>query len=379
MKNVLVFFGGKSCEHDISIITGVLAVNSIDKELFNAIPIYVDKNGEWFTGECLKDIEWYKNKDAYKTKLTKVTFISGDDSLYSVTKNKIKPLYKIAVALNCMHGVNGEDGSLSGCMKLHNIPFSSPDIFASSFAIDKDFTKIVLSGLNVEKLPYARIFKNSYYLKKQSVVKMIEKKFGYPVIIKPATLGSSIGIEIAKSSEKLESCLDNAFKYDEKVIVEKALENFKEINCAAYRDNDKIIVSECEEPITSSEILSFKDKYLGSKGGATKKFPAEIPDSLRCKIRSITEKVYRKADVNGVIRIDYIVSNNKVYLNEVNTVPGSLAYYLFSDTIKGFTAMLTQILNDGISKHLRYMTRDFSYNSVVLKDVKGIKGGKTRR
>lgn len=378
MKNVLVFFGGKSCEHDISIITGVLAVNSIDKQLFNAIPVYVDKNGEWFSGDCLKDIEWYKDKDVNKSKLNKVSFISGSDVLYAVTKNKIKPLYKIAVALNCMHGVNGEDGSLSGLMKLHNIPFSSPDIFASSFAIDKDFTKIVLSGLNVDKLPYVRIFKNSYYLKKQSVVKMIEKKFGYPVIIKPSTLGSSIGIAVAKTGESLQNCLDNAFKYDEKVIVEKALENFKEINCAAYRDNDKIIVSECEEPITSSEILSFKDKYLGSKGGSVKKFPAEIPESIRSKIRSITEKIYRKADFNGVIRIDYILSNNRIYLNEVNTVPGSLAYYLFSDTIKGFTDMLTKILNDGISKHVRYMTRDFSYNSVVLKDIKGAKGGKSR-
>ena len=378
MKNVLVFFGGKSCEHDISIITGVLSVNSIDKQLFNAIPVYVDKNGEWFSGDCLKDIEWYKDKDVNKSKLNKVSFISGSDVLYAVTKNKIKPLYKIAVALNCMHGVNGEDGSLSGLMKLQNIPFSSPDIFASSFAIDKDFTKIVLSGLNVDKLPYVRIFKNSYYLKKQSVVKMIEKKFGYPVIIKPSTLGSSIGIAVAKTGESLQNCLDNAFKYDEKVIVEKALENFKEINCAAYRDNDKIIVSECEEPITSSEILSFKDKYLGSKGGSVKKFPAEIPESIRSKIRSITEKIYRKADFNGVIRIDYILSNNRIYLNEVNTVPGSLAYYLFSDTIKGFTDMLTKILNDGISKHVRYMTRDFSYNSVVLKDIKGAKGGKSR-
>ena len=378
MKNVLVFFGGKSCEHDISIITGVLSVNSIDKQLFNAIPVYVDKNGEWFSGDCLKDIEWYKDNDVNKSKLNKVSFISGSDVLYAVTKNKIKPLYKIAVALNCMHGVNGEDGSLSGLMKLQNIPFSSPDIFASSFAIDKDFTKIVLSGLNVDKLPYVRIFKNSYYLKKQSVVKMIEKKFGYPVIIKPSTLGSSIGIAVAKTGESLQNCLDNAFKYDEKVIVEKALENFKEINCAAYRDNDKIIVSECEEPITSSEILSFKDKYLGSKGGSVKKFPAEIPESIRSKIRSITEKIYRKADFNGVIRIDYILSNNRIYLNEVNTVPGSLAYYLFSDTIKGFTDMLTKILNDGISKHVRYMTRDFSYNSVVLKDIKGAKGGKSR-
>ena len=376
MKNVLVFFGGKSCEHDVSIITGVLTVNSINKELFNAIPIYVDKNGEWYTAEVLKDIEWYKSKNL--SKLTKVTLISGNDTLYLVHKNKIKPILKIAVAINCIHGLNGEDGVLAGYLKMCNIPFASPDLFASSMSIDKDFTKVFLSGIGVDKLPCVRLFKDSYYQKKQSTIKMLEKKFSYPVIVKPCNLGSSIGIKIAKTENELITAIDKAFTYDDKIIIEKAISNFKEINCAAYKSGDKIIVSECEEPISADEILSFSDKYLGSKSGARKNFPADISKELSQKIKSITEKVYRKGDFTGVIRIDYMVLGSKIYLNEINSVPGSLAYYLFCDSVKDFSNMLTELLNEGIKKQILKNNRNYNFNSNILTDIKGVKGGKTR-
>ncbi len=376
MKNVLVFFGGKSCEHDVSIITGVLTVNSIDKQLFNAIPVYVSQDGAWYTADVLKDIEWFKNKDL--TKLQKVTLLPSDNTLYSVKKNKLKPLYKVAVAINCIHGLHGEDGTLAGYLKLCKIPFASPDVFASSVTMDKDFTKVFLSGINVEKLPCVRVFKESYYQNKQTAVKMLVKKFGYPVIIKPCNLGSSIGISVAKTEDELLLGLDKAFNYDEKVIVEKAIKGFREINCAGYKSGDKIIISECEEPITANEILSFTDKYQGSKAGSSKKFPAEIPKELSQKIKSITEKVYRKADFNGVIRIDYLILGEKVYLNEINSVPGSLAYYLFCDTVNDFSKMLTDLLNEGIRKEIRNSKREYTYNSSVLTQIKGAKGGKAR-
>lgn len=374
LRNVLVFFGGKSCEHDVSVITGVLTVNSIDKGTYNAIPVYVDKNGEWYTAEDLKDIEWFKNKTVKN--LTKVTLISGSDTLYSVHKNKIKPIAKISVAINCIHGLNGEDGVLSGYLKMCNIPFASPDLFASSLSMDKDYTKVFLSGIGVDKLPCVRLFKESYYQKKDFTVKMIEKKFSYPVIVKPCNLGSSIGISVAKSSDELLKSLDIAFSYDEKVIVEKAIVGFREINCAVYKSGDKIIVSECEEPITANEILSFNDKYLGSKSEVGKKFPADIPKELSKKIKAITEKVYRKGDFTGVIRIDYLVSDSKIYLNEINSVPGSLAYYLFCDSVKDFSNMLTELLREGIRKQIRENNRNFNFESNVLKEIKGAKGGK---
>lgn len=375
MKKILVFFGGKSVEHDISVITGVLTLNSIDKSLFEPIAVYVDKQGNFLYGKELFDIGFYK-KNNFK-KLKKVTFLSGDNNLYSVSKNRIKKLFPISCAISCLHGLNGEDGSIIGLLKTTTIPYASPDLYASSFSIDKDYTKQVLSGINVDKVPYVRIFRNAYFEKKDTIIKMIEKKFAYPVIIKPACLGSSIGISVAKSKEELKKGLELAFLYDDKVIIEKLLKNIKEINCAAYKSNDKIVISNCEEPIKSQDILSFSDKYLGYKGGNLKDKKLDVDAITESKIKAITEKIYRKCDFIGVIRIDFILSENKIYVNEINSVPGSLAYYLFTDTIKGFKDMLSEIINEGIRRQLTYNARCFEYKSSVLNGL-GSKSGKIK-
>lgn len=374
LKKIAVFFGGKSCEHDVSVITGVLTLNSLDKNLFEPVPVFISGDGKWYTGKILNDISVYKTLNLKD--LARVTFLAGDGSLYAVKKSGLKKLCEISLAINCLHGVNGEDGTLAGVLKLCGIPSASPDLFASAFSMDKDFTKIVLQGLNVERLPYLRLLRKNYYEKKETAVKMIEKKFSYPVIVKPANAGSSIGISVAAGERELSDALSLAFSYDDKVIIERALKNFREINCAAYRADDKIVVSECEEPVSVNEILTFKDKYLGSKTGAGRRMPADISKTLRDKIRSVTERIYRKADFTGVIRIDYIIYENKVFVNEINTVPGSLAYYLFSDTMKGFSDMLTALVKEGLSVSAAYYSRNFVYESNVLK-ISGAKGAKS--
>ena len=375
MKSILVFFGGKSVEHDISIITGVLTLNSLDKTRYKPIPVYITKSGEWMTGEELFDVSNFKEQ-TFK-KLKSVTLLPSSNAIYTVKNNKFKKLEVVYSAINCLHGVNGEDGAIIGMLKMCGIAFASPDLFGSSLSIDKDYTKLFLSGINVEKLPCVRILRNSFYEKKESAIKLIERKLKYPVIIKPASLGSSIGISTAKNKNELLISLSNAFLYDDKVIVESELLDFKEINCACYRCGEKIIVSECEEPITKNEILSFNDKYLGFKTGANRKMPADIPNSVREKIRQTTEKVYRKADFVGVIRIDYILSDDKIYLNEINTVPGSLAYYLFVDTIKDFSKLLTSLIEEGVKRHFEFQKRKFTFNSSVLNGF-GVKGAKSK-
>ena len=256
MRNVLVFYGGKSAEHDVSIITGVLTLNSIDKSLFKAYPIYVDKSGKWWTGEGLNDIENYKNLE--KLTLNKACLIQGDNALYILSKNKLKKVDNMSCAINCMHGLNGEDGMLVGILKASDIALASPDNYLSSLAIDKDFSKAVLSGMGVLTLPYVRVFKNTYFARREVAEGLVEKKFNYPVIVKPARLGSSIGISVANTRKELENCLILAFNYDDKVIVEPYVENFIEVNCAAYRYEDKIIVSKIEQPYTKNQILSFE-------------------------------------------------------------------------------------------------------------------------
>ena len=375
MKNIAVFFGGKSCEHDISVITGVLTVNSLNNELFTGICIYVDRNGTWYTGEDLKDISFYKNIN-YK-KLNKVTMVFGDGYLYKIKRNKLEKFIQISCAINCMHGLNGEDGSLAGVMKMSNISLVGSDIFASSLAMDKDFTKIALTGLNVSKLPHVRIYKTHFYSRQELAVKLIESKHSYPVIIKPARLGSSIGVYKCSTRDELINNLIKAFKYDNKVIVEQYLSGFKEVNCACYKIGDELIVSECEEPITSNDILSFKDKYESgsTEVGADKKFPADIPINVSNKIKNITKNVYRKCGFFGIIRIDYMLYNNKIYLNEINCVPGSMAYYLFCDTLKDFSVLLTKLIMEAINVNRAENNLEYVFNSNVLTGS-GIKGGK---
>lgn len=371
MLNVLVFFGGKSCEHDVSVITGVLTLNSLDKNLYNPIPIFISKDGDWYTGKSLQDVGFYKSENY--SKLKKVTLLSNDKFLYQ-KGILLKKLYKIDVAINCMHGLNGEDGSLAGTLKLLGIPLASPSLFGSSFAMDKEYTKTILKGLKVDCLNYAKLYKRDYESDYQSAIKSVKIK--YPLIVKPANLGSSIGISSAKNDVELKKALDLAFSYDSKVIIEHKLSNFIELNCSAYKKGGEIVVSDVERPISASEILTFNDKYETFKGGSSREFPAKIDIEISNKIKETTKKIYERCDFNGIIRIDYILED-KLYLNEINTVPGSLAYYLFSDTIKGFSKILTDIINQTLEDYKEYTKQNFSYKSTVLK-INGVKGGKVK-
>ena len=348
MKNVVVFFGGKSVEHDVSIITGVMTANSIDKTKYIALPIYVSKSGEWFIGQSLLDLDGYKNIDY--TKLQRVTFVSGDNRLYAVKGKKLKEICTVAVAINCMHGGIGEDGSLSGLLNFCGVPLASPNTLSAAVSMDKGFTKTVLKGLGVNTLPCCELT----YIDEWEKYK---NDFSFPLIVKPTLLGSSIGITVALDQNQLENGISYALRFGRSVIIEPCLTDFQEINCAAYKDSDgKIIISECERPIGRTEILSFGDKYLSGK----RVFPADIDKKYSDKIKQITKKVYLGLGFSGVIRIDYFLKGEEIYLNEINSVPGSLAYYLFGDTLKSFGVMLNHLLCAA--------ERDFAVKSAVKTD-----------
>lgn len=372
MRNVLVFFGGRSCEHDISVITGVMIVNSIDRSLYNPVPIYISGSGEWYTGDILKDVTFYE-KINYK-KLNRVTFIFGDDSLYLIRNKKVVKKIAVYAALNCMHGLNGEDGCLAGIIKMNLIPFCSPDCFASAAAIDKGIMKNFLKGLNIKTLKCLTLRRSEYYSDCDKFINDIEKTFTYPVMVKPARLGSSIGIFKAEDRARLAKGIKSAFLYDRKIIVEPALIGFREVNAAVVKIADEIIVSQTEEPVTKNDVLTFSDKYVGFKTGAKRISPARISDVEKNKILKISRKIYEKTDCRGIIRIDFFVLNGEVLVNEVNTVPGSLAYYLFSDSIKKFSEILNGVIEQGVKDFKEYMRNDFAFKSDVLK-IDGIKSG----
>ena len=360
MKSIAVFFGGVSVEHDVSVITGVLTCNSLDKA-FSVVPVYVDKSGEWFTGESLLDPDNFIRLD-YK-RLTRVTLISGSNALFAVRGKKFKQICVLSAAINCMHGERGEDGSLAGVLKMCGIANVSPDIYSSALAMDKTLTKRALKGI-AKTLPYA-------FTESVKEAEEINLPFDYPVIVKPACGGSSIGVKVAEDKDELSRAVGFALRFGKRVIIEPCLKDFTEINCAAYRRPDGIKVSECEMPVRRTDYLTFSDKYESGK----RVFPADIPQKISDKIKKITEKVYDTFGFTGVIRIDYFLKDDTVYLNEINSVPGSLAYYLFSDTLAGFTEMLNEMLEVARINFAEDNTLKKTYDSGILHSV-GAKGAK---
>lgn len=357
-KNILVLFGGKSFEHDISILTGVMTANSIDK-VYCVIPIYIDKAGVWWTGENLLNVNFYK-KINYK-KLRRVTLVSGSDNLFYLKGKKFYNPQKIYCAINCTHGLFGEDGTLAGLIQSHFIPLASPDVFASSFAMDKEKTKIILKGIGVEVLKYEAVHQLDFNNDKNKIFDLCEK-LSYPLICKPARLGSSIGIKVANNQEELKKGLEFGFKFDDKIIVEHKLDNIIEINCACYKIGNNIHVSQCEKPKTQGEFLSFDEKY---KRESIREFPAKISEKISQKIQKITKKIYQKLSFSGIIRIDFLVKNDVVFVNELNTIPGSLAYYLFCDTFADFSKILSNLIENAFLEY-QQADKDFNFNSGVL-------------
>lgn len=363
MKTVAVFFGGRSVEHDVSVITGVLTLNSIDKTVYQTFPVYVDKSGRWYTGKALYDIDGYKDLDI--NKLTEVAMFGGSNSLYAVKWKMLKKLAEISVAVNCMHGERGEDGTLSGMLNALNIPLASPPVLSSAVCMDKTFTKTVLKGLKIKCLP-------SVSVKSVEEWNLIKDKPPLPLIIKPSKLGSSIGIKVAKSENEVEDAISYALRFGDTALIEPCLIDFKEINCAAYlRPDGSVRVSECERPVGRTQILSFCDKYEGGK----RVFPADISKKSADKIKKLTEKIYLALGVRGVIRIDYFLVEGEVFVNEINTVPGSLAYYLFGETLKSFTAMLTELITVAERDFAKERTFITEYKSGILFGY-GSKGAK---
>ena len=345
-------------------ITGVFTLNSVDKLKYEPIPVYIDEDGAWFTGECLFDIKNFR--DGTLKGLKKVALIFGNNTLFAVLPlGRLKGICHAACAINCTHGRNGEDGTVAAILNAANIPVASPNVFSSAMAMDKDVCKICLKGLGVPLVEGVTVLRREFFKNREDAAKRCEA-LGFPLIVKPCSSGSSIGIKVAKSREELISALVCAFDYDIKALVEKFVEGAKDVNCACCYVGGKTLVSECEVP-TGGEILSFSDKYGGAKTGVKREFPADLPEKVTQKIKNLTKTIYEAFGFAGIIRIDYLVKGAKVFLNEINSVPGSLAYYLFCDTVAEFSALLDGVIDDGIDKGREYFSSKFAYKSDVLK------------
>ncbi len=386
-----MIFGGKSVEHEVSVITGIQAIMSMNTDKYDVIPVYMTKKNEMYVGEDIGKIESYRDIDGLLKRSHRVIMINNGENveLISFPPKKFGKNTEIAidVAFPLVHGTNVEDGAFQGFLKTLGIPFVGCDVTASAIGMDKYIMKAVLKENDVPVLD-AKVFRLSDYEDVDGLVGKIENSFGYPVIVKPLNLGSSVGINVAKSRVELVGAIDDAFRYATKIIVEHAITNLREINCSVLGDENEAIASECEEPMHTEDILSYEDKYVsnakgsGQKGMASvaRKIPADLTPQKREEVRELAVKAFKMLGCNGVSRIDFMIDedNGKLYFNEINTIPGSLAFYLWEPVGIPYKELLDRMIGLALKRVRTEESITFTFDTNILNSASfgGQKGGK---
>lgn len=396
MKTTVAFiFGCRSVEHEVSIISAVQAMRAANREKYDIIPIYVSKNGEMYTSPEMFEIEPFRDMKNLLENSEKVTLIRrGNDVVMHSLANgglfkKKKEDRIINVAFPVVHGTNCEDGTLQGYLEFLGLPYVGCDILSSAVGMDKAVFKSVLKDAGLPVLPCITFKAREYAEDKDAIIAKCEKEFGYPVIVKPVNLGSSVGISKAKDKNALIDAIDLAVSFADTVLVEHAVTAIREINCSVVGDPDSCEASVCEEPFMNDEILSYEDKYTsnskgGSKGMASlqRKIPADISEEKSQEIRELSKKIFKAMGASGVCRIDFIIDTetDKVYANEANTIPGSLSFYLWEATGIKYPELIDRLISLAFRRNRNRENLTFTIDTNILSGVsfgtKGAKGSK---
>lgn len=389
-----VFFGGVSVEHEVSVISAIQAIHAMDSERYEAIPIYISKNRDWYTGEALLNIESYQNLDELLSKAQKVTLTRSESGAAILQKDPV-PMFgkrvvaEIDVAFPIVHGTFGEDGVLQGMFELFDIPYVGCDVGSSAVGMDKVMMKQILRDSNLPILEYVWFYANDWREDSEELIQMIETSLGFPVIVKPANLGSSVGISAAANREELEEAVEEAMAFAAKIVVERMVQDMKEVNCSVLGDYENVEASVIEEVLKSEEILSYEDKYQGGgKNGEAAKgmentdriIPAPLSEERTIEIQELAKDTFQILGASGVSRIDFLIDQkeDKVYVNEINTIPGSLSFYLWEPTGKDYKQLTHELIQLALKRKRERENLMFSIDSNLfsLHSSSGIKGGK---
>ena len=376
---IALLFGGRSVEHEVSVISGIQAYMSIDRDRYDVTPVYMTKESDFYVGEDIGDIKSYRDIPVLLKKSKRVILVRDNEGVYftQYPAPKLGKAYKLPVDLifPVVHGTNVEDGALQGYFKTLGVPFVGCDVCASAIGMDKYIMKTVLKDNDVPVLD-GTVYTLSDYEDMDSLVEKIEGRYGYPVIIKPVNLGSSVGISVAHDRDELIDSIDDAYRYASVILAEHAISNLREINCAVLGDENHAEASECEEPMHTEDILSYEDKYVsGAKGGksqgmasVTRKIPADISNELRERIRDTAVRAFKALRCNGVARIDFMIDNDngELYFNEINTIPGSLAFYLWEPLGKPYKQLITDMIELALKRARQDSALTFTFDTNIL-------------
>ncbi len=387
--NIGVFFGGRSTEHEISVISASQAMAAIDRSRYDVTPVYITKQGRYYTGPELLDVKNYRDVPALLARCTEVYLrpVYGDYNLYPVKTGMFggkKPVATLDVVIPVLHGSNGEDGIFEGVLETIGIPFAGCNTLASANGMDKITMKMILRAEGVPVVPFVWFTDKQWFNQREQLIDKIESELGYPVIVKPANLGSSVGIGRAKDREQLMERIEDAERYSTRIIVEHMVEQLQEINCSVLGDADEYRTSVLEEPIKSGEILSYEDKYMGGTKGAKgmqasqKRIPADLPADVTERIQFLAGETFRVLGCHGVSRVDVIVdrADGQIYVNEINTIPGSLSFYLWEATGLSFADLMDTLVKLAVKRKREAAQKTVSYDqNIFALGGGGVKGG----
>ncbi len=359
-----LFFGGRSTEHEVSVISALQAYENLDKDKYEVVPVYVSKQGKFYSDPKLLDLRNYQNLD----------------SLLSKSKEATPSNLSIDLAFPLFHGSFGEDGCIQGLFETYQIPYVGFNVLGSAVAMDKVISKYVFQSLGFKVAKFVVVNRDDWISDPRKALKLVQDNLTFPVVIKPADIGSTIGINKAKNLDEASFNIEVAFTYADKVLIEQAFENCIEINCAAL-GYEEVIPSVCEMPIRSGDTLSFEDKYMkgskvkGSKGAGmvslSRKIPAPISQKLAKQIQKATIVIFKALEGCGVARIDYFVNpkTQEFWVNEVNSPPGSLAYYLYQPLRIEYKKLLDRLIEDGLKRFANQQKTQYVFQSGLLSQM----------
>lgn len=397
--NVAVIFGSRSCEHDVSIVSAMQLIEAAKAKGYPIIPIYISREGLWYTGEALTNIETFRHFNPMAKGITRVNLDvsanAGDLWAWPPQRAGLfakvpAPVAHIDVAIPVMHGMHGEDGTLQGLLEMANIPYASAGVLGSAIGMDKIAMKQILRDAGYPVLDFVWFTRDQLVREREAIIEKIEKTIKYPAFVKPASLGSSIGVSRADNREELGSALDLAASYDRRILVEVGIASPVEINCAALGYGEDVRASVCEMPVpsTGEKFLNFFEKYLrnaGTKGESSRGMkslsrvvPAPIGDELTQRIQTMTCEIFKLLDCRGTVRIDFILDeNDMLFVNEPNTIPGSLAFYLWKECGVSFSDLVEKMIEGALQAHADKNRNVYAFDSTILQKVAaGVKGAK---
>ena len=394
-----VMSGSRSCEHEVSIISAVQMMKHVDADKYDTIPVYISQEGIWYTGEPLKDIASYVPQ--FNAKIPGIISVQPDVSAKSgaLLAYERKGLRKISsrsivARLDCVipifHGLHGEDGSIQGLLELMDLPYASTGIAGSAIAMDKILMKQCFRSFGFPVLKDLALVRSDWRRDAVEMIKLVEQKLGYPVFVKPANLGSSIGVSRADDFQSLSDALELAFCFDRRVMVEEAVNRPIEVNCAVLGYDRDVRVSVVEMPITGGNLLGFSDKYLdagGSKGmvSMSRVVPVPIGEAMTQRVQKLSLEIFHALDCKGVVRVDFMINsmNDNLTITEINAIPGSLAFYLWakSEPKLSYKELINLMVKSAFAAHAEKNENDIAHHSDILKSAtlggsKGMKGAK---